>query len=110
MNLMLLFLGAFLNMVSIILIMTPILLPIVQVIGVDPVHFGVIMILNLGIGLITPPIGTVLYIGSAVSGLSMEKISKSLLPFYGVMILVLILVTYVPEVVMFFPDLLMPLN
>lgn len=110
MNILLLFLGAFLNMVSIILIMTPILLPIVQTIGVDPVHFGVIMILNLGIGLITPPIGTVLYIGSAVSGLSIEKITKSLLPFYGVMLLVLILVTYVPEIVMFFPDLLMPLN
>jgi len=110
MNILLLFLGAFLNMVSIILIMTPILLPIAQTIGIDPVHFGVIMILNLGIGLITPPVGTVLYIGSAVSGLSIEKISKALLPFYGVMILVLLLVTYVPQVVMFVPDLLMPLK
>ncbi len=107
-NVLLLFLGTILNMVSIILIMTPILLPIVTAVGVDPVHFGVIMILNLGIGLITPPVGTVLYIGSAVSGISLERLSKSLLPFYLVMILVLILVTYVPDVVMFFPDLLMP--
>lgn len=109
-NLLLLFLGTILNMVSIILIMTPILLPIVQSVGVDPVHFGVIMILNLGIGLITPPVGTVLFIGSAVSGISIEKLSRALLPFYCVMILVLILVTYIPNIVMFFPNLLMPLK
>ena len=109
-NILLLFLGTILNMVSIILIMTPILLPIVTAVGVDPVHFGVIMILNLGIGLITPPVGTVLYIGSAVSGISIERLSKSLLPFYLVMLLVLIIVTYVPDVVMFFPNLLMPVK
>ena len=70
-------------------------------------HFGVIMILNLGIGLLTPPVGSTLFLGSAISGVSIERITKASLPFFGVMLLVLALVTYVPSVVMFVPKLLM---
>lgn len=109
-NLLLLILGTMLNMVSIILILTPILMPIVQSLGIDPVHFGVIMILNLGIGLITPPVGTVLFIGSAISKVSIERLSKTLIPFYCVMIIVLLLVTFVPGLTMYFPNLLMPVK
>lgn len=106
-NLFLLFMGTLMDMSSLILITTPILLPIAKQIGVDPVHFGVIMILNLGIGLLTPPVGSTLFLGSAISGVSIERITKASLPFFGVMILVLALVTYVPSVCMFVPQLLM---
>ncbi len=108
-NVLLLVLGTFLNMVSIILITTPILLPVVTSLGINPVHFGVIMILNLGIGLLTPPVGTVLFIGTAVSGVSIERLSRALVPFYIVMVLMLMLVTYIPSIVMFLPDAIMPL-
>ena len=107
-NILLLLLGTSINMVSIILILTPILLPVVTSIGIDPVHFGVIMILNLGIGLLTPPVGTVLFIGSAISGIKIETLSKAMIPFYIVMIIVLLIITYIPQVVMFLPNLLMP--
>lgn len=106
-NIFLLFMGTLMDMSSLILITTPILLPIAKQIGVDPVHFGVIMILNLGIGLLTPPVGSTLFLGSAISGVSIERLTKSSLPFFGVMILVLILVTYVPEVCMYVPKLIM---
>ena len=109
-NLLLLILGMILNMVSIIVIITPILLPIVQTLGIDPVHFGVIMILNLGIGLITPPVGTVLFLGSAIGKVSIEKLSRALLPFYCVMVIVLMMITFIPELTMFVPNWLMPLK
>lgn len=108
MNVLLLVLGTVMTMVPLILIMTPILLPIVTAVGISPVHFGVVMILNLGIGLCTPPIGTTLFIGSAVGEVPIEKLTKSILPFYFVMIAVLMLVTYVPATVMTLPNLLMP--
>ncbi len=103
-NLMLLFLGAIMDMSSIIIIATPILMPILLKIGVDPVHFGAVMILNLGIGLLTPPVGGVLFIGSAISGVKIEHLTKTLLPFYAVMLAVLVLITYVPEIVMTIPN------
>lgn len=103
-NILLLLLGMFMNMVSIILIMTPILLPIATSIGIDPVHFGVIMILNLGIGIITPPVGNVLFIGSAISKIKIETLARSMVPFYIVMVIVLMIVTYLPDVVMFIPN------
>ncbi len=106
-NIFLLFMGTLMDMSSLILIVTPILLPVARQIGVDPVHFGVIMILNLGIGLLTPPVGSTLFLGSAISGVSIERITKASLPFFGVMILVLIVVTYFPDFVMFMPRLLM---
>lgn len=106
-NLFLLFMGTLMDMSSLILITTPILLPVAKQIGVDPVHFGVIMILNLGIGLLTPPVGSTLFLGSAISGVSIERITRSSLPFFGVMVLMLMLVTYVPAVSMFVPHMLM---
>lgn len=102
---MLTVLGMVMGMTPLIIILTPILLPIVVELGVDPVHFGIMMILNLGIGLITPPVGAVLFVGSAVSGLSIERLSKALLPCYGVMVVVLFIVYFVPSFVMFLPNL-----
>lgn len=107
-NITMLLLGTIMDMSAIILVATPILLPIAIEAGLDPVHFGVVMVLNLGIGLITPPVGGTLFVGSAVSGVPIEKLVKTLLPFFAVMITVLIIITYVPSIVMFLPDLIMP--
>lgn len=106
-NLFLLFMGALMDMSSLILICTPILLPIAKQIGIDPVHFGVIMVLNLGIGLLTPPVGSTLFLGSAISGVSIERISKASLPFYAVMLIMLLLVTFVPALSMTMPAIFM---
>ena len=106
-NLFLLFMGMLMDMSSLILICTPILLPIAKQVGIDPVHFGVIMVLNLGIGLLTPPVGSTLFLGSAISGVSIEKITKATMPFFVVMILMLLLITFVPAVSMTIPHLLM---
>ncbi len=105
-NLLLLVFGTFMNMISIILIMTPILLPIVTLFGMDPIHFGVMMILNLGIGLLTPPVGNVLFVGSSVSGVAIEELGKSLLPLLGVMLVALLLITFIPGITMTIPNLL----
>lgn len=105
-NLILLVLGCIMDMSPIILIATPILLPIAQSIGIDPIQFGVMVILNCGIGLLTPPVGAVLFIGSAVAKLPMEKVVKATLPFYLCMIITLLLVTFVPAISMFIPTLL----
>jgi tripartite ATP-independent transporter DctM subunit len=107
-NVMLLLLGMIMDMSSIILISSPILLPVVLQLGMDPVHFGVILVFNLGIGLITPPVGGTLFIGSAISGVKIERLAKTMMPFYLVMIFVLIIVTYVPGAVMAIPNLIMP--
>ncbi|WP_180994385.1 TRAP transporter large permease [Bacillus sp. Marseille-P3661] len=104
---LLLILGMFMDMASLILIMTPILLPIVTQVGVDPVHFGVIMMLALGVGLVTPPVGSTLFIGSAIGKVSIERLSISMLPFYGIMVITLLLITFIPELVLFIPKLLM---
>jgi len=106
-NLLLLMLGMIRGMASIIVIMTPILLPIVTQLGVDPIQFGAMMILNCGIGLITPPVGGVLFVGSGISGIKIERLTKELLPFYLVMVLVLLMVTFIPQITMFVPNLLM---
>ncbi|MCF0238338.1 MAG: TRAP transporter large permease subunit, partial [Sphaerochaetaceae bacterium] len=105
-NLILLLLGCLMNTVSIILIMTPIFYPIVQSLGMDGVQFGVMMILNLGIGLITPPVGNILFIGSSVSGIPVERLSKAVLPQLGVMFIALMLVTYIPALSMALPTLI----
>lgn len=102
-NLILLVLGTFMDMAALILLITPVLLPVVTSVGMDPVHFGVVMMLNLGIGLLTPPVGGTLFVGSAIGGVSIEKLSITMLPFYGVMILVLLIITFIPEIVMFIP-------
>lgn len=97
-NLILLVLGCIMDMAPIILIATPILLPIATSIGIDPVQFGIMMVLNCGIGLLTPPVGSVLFIGSAVGKVKMERLVKATLPFYLCMIVALLLVTYIPAI------------
>ncbi len=106
-NAILLFLGCIMDMAPIILIATPILLPIATSIGINPIQFGIMMVLNCGIGLLTPPVGAVLFIGSAVAKMPMEKVVKATLPFYLCMILVLMLITFVPAVSLFLPNMLM---
>ncbi len=105
-NLILLFLGCIMDMAPIILIATPILLPIATSIGIDPVQFGIMMVLNCGIGLLTPPVGAVLFIGSAVGKVKMERVVKATLPFYLCMLITLLLITFIPEISMFLPNLL----
>jgi tripartite ATP-independent transporter DctM subunit len=105
-NVMLLVLGTLMDMSPLILICTPILLPMVKLLGVDPVHFGMIMMVNLGIGLITPPVGTVLFVGSAVSKLPMAAITRAMKPFFLALFLVLMMVTYIPEISLWLPRLM----
>ena len=104
-NLILLLLGCIMDMAPIILIATPILFPLAQSIGIGPIQFGIMMILNCGIGLLTPPVGTCLFIGSAVSGVKIEKIVKATLPFYGAMIIVLMLISFIPQITLIIPTL-----
>jgi len=106
-NVLMLFLGCIMDMAPLILIATPILLPVAMQIGVDPVHFGIIMMLNLAIGLLTPPVGSTLFVGCAIGGISIEKLSKTMIPFYAMMIVVLMLITYVPEICLYVPNLIM---
>ena len=106
-NLILLVLGCIMDMAPIILIATPILLPIAQSIGISPIQFGIMVILNCGIGLLTPPVGSVLFIGSAVAKLPMEKVVKATLPFYLCMILTLLLITFIPGISLWLPSLIM---
>ncbi|EID6145422.1 TRAP transporter large permease [Salmonella enterica] len=102
----LLIIGAFMDIGPAILIFTPILLPIMAKLGVDPVHFGIIMIYNLAIGTITPPVGSGLYVGASVGKVKVEEVIKPLLPFYGAITGVLLLITYIPEITLFLPRLL----
>lgn len=102
-NIMLLVLGTLMDMAPLILILTPVLLPVVSSLGVDPVHFGMIMMVNLGIGLITPPVGSVLFVASAVSKQKIEQVVKAMLPFYCGLFFVLMLVTYVPAISLWLP-------
>ncbi len=109
-NVLLLILGTLMDMAPLILILTPILLPVVTQLGVHPVHFGMIMMVNLGIGLITPPVGSVLFVASAVSNQKMEAVTKAMLPFFGALFTVLMIVTYVPQVSLWLPRLTGELN
>lgn len=104
-NIMLLVLGTFMDMSPLIVITTPILLPVVQKIGMDPVHFGIVMMLNLGIGLVTPPVGSVLFVGSAVGKIPVEQTVKTIWPFYGALVAALLVITYVPGLSMWLPGL-----
>jgi len=102
-NILLLLLGTFMDLAPMLLICTPIFLPIIQTFGIDPVHFGIIMILNLGIGLLTPPVGPTMVVGCAIGGVSMEAVSRSILIFYVPMLIVLMLVTYIPGLSLWLP-------
>ena len=104
-NLLLLFLGAFMDMSPLIIITTPIFLPVVTAFGMDPIHFGAILILNLGIGLCTPPVGSVLFVGCAVGKARVSDVVRTIWPFYLTCIAVLMLVTYVPGISLFLPGL-----
>jgi tripartite ATP-independent transporter DctM subunit len=104
-NIFLLIIGTFMDIGPAILIFTPILLPIATQMGVDPVHFGVIMIFNLSIGTITPPVGSGLFVGASVAQVKVESLIKPLLPFYLAIILVLFVVTYIPQLTLFLPQL-----
>ncbi|WP_181297208.1 TRAP transporter large permease [Pseudomonas sp. Q2-TVG4-2] len=106
-NMMLLVLGTLMDMAPLILILTPILMPVILGIGVDPVHFGMIMLVNLGIGLITPPVGAVLFVGAAIGKVTIENTVKALLPFYGALFLVLIAVTYIPAISLWLPSIVL---
>lgn len=105
-NVMLLLLGCLMDMAPLILILTPILLPVVKSLGVDPVHFGMIMMVNLGIGLITPPVGTLLFVGSAISKLKLGVITRAMVPFFAALFIVLMMVTYIPALSLWLPRLM----
>ena len=102
-NLILLFVGIFMDMTPAVLIFTPIFLPIVTSLGMDPIHFGIIMIMNLCIGLCTPPVGSVLFVGCSVADLKIQQVIIPLLPFFLVMIGVLLLITYFPDLTLWLP-------
>ncbi len=106
-NILLLVLGTFMDLAPMLLICTPIFLPVIAQLGIDPVHFGVVMILNLGIGLITPPVGSTLFVGCAIGKVTMEQVSRELWPFYGAMCVALLLVTYIPALTLWLPNLIL---
>ncbi len=103
-NMLLLFVGIFMDMTPAVLIFTPIFLPIVSAMGVDPIHFGIIMVLNLSVGLCTPPVGSVLFIGCSVAGLSIDKVIRPMIPMFVAMVIVLLLVTYFPQISLWLPS------
>ena len=104
-NILLLALGTFMDLAPMLLICTPILLPMMIKLGVDPIHFGMIMLINLGIGLITPPVGPTLFVGCAIGKVTIEEVSKELWPFYGAMCMALLIITYVPAISLWLPSL-----
>ncbi len=104
MNILLLILGCLMDMAPLILIMTPILLPVVMKLGIHPVHFGIVMMTNLGIGLITPPVGAILFVAAAVSGQKIEHVLKAMMPFFVALFLVLLAITYIPAISLWLPS------
>ena len=106
-NILLLALGTFMDLAPMLLICTPVFLPVIQKFGIDPVHFGIIMIFNLGIGLLTPPVGPTLAVGCAIGKVTMEAVSRSIMLFYIPMLIVLMLITYVPALTLWLPRLLL---
>ena len=105
-NLLLLLVGCFMETVCAIMILAPILFPVVTALGVDPVHFGIIMVTNLAIGFITPPLGVNLFVASRVGKTTLDVVIKGIIPFLVLMIATLMLITYVPAISMFLPNLL----
>ena len=103
-NLLLLFVGVFMDMTPAVLIFTPIFLPVVKSIGIDPIQFGIIMVLNLCIGLCTPPVGSVLFVGIGIAKTSIEEIIKPLLPLFIAMIFALMLITFFPKITLWLPQ------
>jgi len=104
-NLLLLFVGTFMDMTPAVLIFTPIFLPVAVKLGIDPIHFGIIMVMNLSVGLCTPPVGSVLFVGCSVAGLPIMRVVKPLIPFFIAMIITLLVVTYIPDLSLWIPRL-----
>ncbi|WP_257348233.1 TRAP transporter large permease [Pseudalkalibacillus decolorationis] len=104
-NVILLIIGMFMDITPAVLIFTPIFLPIVQDFGMDPVHFGIMLVFNLCIGNITPPVGSALFVGCSVAKVDIEEVVKPILPFYGAILIVLLLVTYFPQISLILPKL-----
>lgn len=102
-----LILGCFLEGLAIIIIATPVIMPILMQINVDPIHFGVILTITVMIGAITPPVGVILYVMSSITKSSIVDLTKELLPFFGVLVVLLLIFTFIPEIVMFLPNLFM---
>ena len=105
-NILLMVVGMFIDATPAMITFTPILFPIAMKLGIDPVHYGVVMVCNLGVGFVTPPVGTCLYVASAIAGIPIDKVLKPLLPFILIMIVALMLVTYIPDMTLFIPRLL----
>jgi TRAP-type C4-dicarboxylate transport system permease large subunit len=106
-NLLMLFVGCFLEPTAAILILVPVLLPVVQQLGIDPVHFGLVMVLNLMIGLLHPPMGMVLFVLARIANLSIEKTTMAIVPWLIPLLFSLLLITYVPQISLWLPQLLM---
>jgi C4-dicarboxylate transporter DctM subunit len=104
-NILLLVTGTFLDLTAALIILTPVLLPIAVSAGMSPIHFGVMLIMNLAIGLVTPPVGVVLFVCCNIAKVSIGRISKAIVPLLIAMVIVLILVSYVPQITMFLPNL-----
>lgn len=102
-NMILLFVGMFMDMTPAVLIFTPIFLPVVTNLGMDPIHFGIVMVLNLCVGLCTPPVGSVLFVGCSVAGISIQQVLKPILPMFAAMLVVLLMVTYWPSLTLWLP-------
>ncbi|QTL96665.1 TRAP transporter large permease subunit [Iocasia frigidifontis] len=106
-NVILLLLGTIMDMAPLILIATPILLPVVTSVGMNPITFGVVMMLNLGVGLLTPPVGSTLFVGCSIGGASIERIARKLVPFYLLLAVMVLLLTFIPELTLWLPNFLM---
>ena len=105
-NVILLIIGTFMDMAPALLIFTPIFLPVIRSIGMDPIHFGVMMVMNLSIGTITPPVGSVLFVGCSVANLKVEAVVKKLMPYFVAIIIALLLVTFIPAISTWLPSVL----
>jgi len=105
-NIVLLIVGIFMDMTPAVLIFTPIFLPIAEDLGMNPVHFGIMMVANLCIGLLTPPVGSALFVGCSISGVKIQQLIKPLLPFYAALLIALMMIVYIPPISLFIPQLL----
>ena len=105
-NIILIIVGTFLNTTAAVVLLTPILIPVLTSVGIDPVFAGIIMVVNLAVGMITPPVGLCLFVGCNIGGISLEAMTKAILPFLAGLIMVIFLITYFPPIVTFIPSLL----
>ncbi|WP_295739044.1 TRAP transporter large permease subunit, partial [uncultured Helicobacter sp.] len=103
-NVVLFIMGQFMEPSSVIMIMTPLLLPIALALGIDPIHFGIVMVVNMELGMLTPPVGLNLFVASSLTGLSLKDVTTSVLPWLGVMLVGLLLITYIPDISLWLPN------